>query len=400
MAVDSTVTDADGWHVNLGSFTGGTVIEYAVCVQGDGSEVWANNNNNNYSVTVNADPSIVEWTPAIPSNCFGSTVDVVYSPEDGVLRDATAVQLVYGFFLATATNWNGMAMTATGSNWIATVSIPANSLKLQVSFTDGDGVWDNNDSQNWEIALNDCAGDDSDGDGIPDAWETKYSFSNTNAADAAEDFDGDGIINRYEYIAGTDPTQDSSTLTLEQELDSNGVFRLSWPVADIGRRYTLLRSTNLLAAAFEVVQSNIVGTLPFVELTDSAATSKTSCFYKLRAEVPGVENPVPIEWTGHVATDPAAGFWDEGESISVTFETAPIGAAVSADIVYSTDGGSNWSGDPLTQTGSNASNDVWSISLPAQSQGTTLEFALAAMDSAGAQTWNNNNSANYSVTVN
>jgi len=106
MTIDENITDFDGWHVNLGTFAGGTIIEYAVCVQDDNGEVWANNDGNNYSVSVNTaeTPSAVEWTPAIPNNCAGSTVNVAYAPDDGTLRNATAVNLVYGFFFESSTN--------------------------------------------------------------------------------------------------------------------------------------------------------------------------------------------------------------------------------------------------------------------------------------------------------
>ncbi len=48
-------------------------------------------------------------------------------------------------------------------------------------------------------------GPDTDGDGIPDAWEFKY-FGNLTTANALSDFDGDGVKDIDEYTAGTDPT--------------------------------------------------------------------------------------------------------------------------------------------------------------------------------------------------
>jgi hypothetical protein len=49
---------------------------------------------------------------------------------------------------------------------------------------------------------------DSDGDGMPDAWERKY-FGNL-AQTASGDFEGDGITNLQEYQNGTDPTVDNN----------------------------------------------------------------------------------------------------------------------------------------------------------------------------------------------
>lgn len=47
---------------------------------------------------------------------------------------------------------------------------------------------------------------DTDKDGMPDDYETKYGFNPNDPADAALDFDGDGATNLAEYTAGTNPT--------------------------------------------------------------------------------------------------------------------------------------------------------------------------------------------------
>jgi hypothetical protein len=58
---------------------------------------------------------------------------------------------------------------------------------------------------------------DFDGDGISDDWETNY-FGNVNttnnASNALDDSDGDGMSNRDEYIAGTNPTNALSVLKI------------------------------------------------------------------------------------------------------------------------------------------------------------------------------------------
>ena len=48
---------------------------------------------------------------------------------------------------------------------------------------------------------------DSDRDGMPDEWETRYKLDPRVASDANQDADGDGYTNIEEYINGTDPTQ-------------------------------------------------------------------------------------------------------------------------------------------------------------------------------------------------
>lgn len=47
---------------------------------------------------------------------------------------------------------------------------------------------------------------DSDGDGMPDAFEKKYGFNPANPSDKDLDSDGDGFTNYEEFVAKTDPS--------------------------------------------------------------------------------------------------------------------------------------------------------------------------------------------------
>ncbi len=49
-------------------------------------------------------------------------------------------------------------------------------------------------------------GPDSDGDGMPDSWETLYGLSPTSSTDGTKDLDGDGLTNLAEYQNKTNPT--------------------------------------------------------------------------------------------------------------------------------------------------------------------------------------------------
>jgi hypothetical protein len=62
------------------------------------------------------------------------------------------------------------------------------------------------------LAFNISTLGDSDNDGIPDAWETRFGFNTASAADRDLDFDLDGLTNWQEYIAGTDPKDAASSL--------------------------------------------------------------------------------------------------------------------------------------------------------------------------------------------
>ena len=82
---------------------------------------------------------------------------------------------------------------------------------------------------------------DSDGDGLPDDWETFYL--GTLAQEAADDFDGDGMSCAQEYQAGTDPASAASRLWLRTERDLTGQVRVGFPHA-ASRRYALEFTTD------------------------------------------------------------------------------------------------------------------------------------------------------------
>lgn len=67
---------------------------------------------------------------------------------------------------------------------------------------------------------------DSDADGIPDAWETKFGLNPKDASDANKDSNGDGYTNIEKYFNGIDPTRKvdwtnsaNNTDTLKQSLN-------------------------------------------------------------------------------------------------------------------------------------------------------------------------------------
>jgi hypothetical protein len=61
---------------------------------------------------------------------------------------------------------------------------------------------------------------DSDGDGIPDAWEKKFGLNPNDASDANKDSNGDGYTNIEKYFNGIDPTQKTDWTKPENNKDT------------------------------------------------------------------------------------------------------------------------------------------------------------------------------------
>ncbi len=58
----------------------------------------------------------------------------------------------------------------------------------------------------WPDLKSRAAPPDTDGDGMPDAWEIRYGLNPHDPADGSKDLDGDGYTSVEEYLNGTDPT--------------------------------------------------------------------------------------------------------------------------------------------------------------------------------------------------
>ncbi len=91
-------------------------------------------------------------------------------------------------------------------------------------------------------------GIDSDGDGLPDAWEqavlSKTGGQGLKAVNPSGDLDGDGLSNLNEYLAGTyafDP-KDGFSLKIAQTQGTSSVLEF---VTVRGRSYSILASHNM-----------------------------------------------------------------------------------------------------------------------------------------------------------
>lgn len=134
---------------------------------------------------------------------------------------------------------------------------------------------------------------DGDGDGIPNMYEDGVNYlSSTNANDGGLDQDGDGISNRDEYLAGTDPDDDGDYPGL------GGVTRgtvdgvkVEFPT-EVGRDYFVWYSNDqLVQPTWMLATTNpIAGTGGLVEWVDDGNVTTphpgaTNRVYRIQAQL-------------------------------------------------------------------------------------------------------------------
>ena len=124
---------------------------------------------------------------------------------------------------------------------------------------------------------------DSNGNGIPDAWEVLFFGKITNVNDQT-DFDRDGLSDYREHLSGTDPTDPDSSVAIvppsAQDPETGGVV-LRWHSVS-GGTYRIERAQALLAPySFSRVGLDQAAVPPLNVYTDYPSAGATSLFYRL-----------------------------------------------------------------------------------------------------------------------
>lgn len=127
--------------------------------------------------------------------------------------------------------WTGAAEhLASATSAVTTITMPASNITVTATYADRD----------------------TDGDGMDDDWETTYLGGLKN--DGTSDSDGDGMADREEFIAGTNPAESNSVFkVISIRMGSPTV--LNWSGVS-GRVYSVYWSTNL-TGGFQCLESNI-----------------------------------------------------------------------------------------------------------------------------------------------
>jgi hypothetical protein len=152
-----------------------------------------------------------------------------------------------------------------------TVLAPASNLVLRAVDVNGHS----GDASAIEVA----AGADSDGDGLPDAWEQQ--FFGSDSAQAAEDSDADGLSNLQEYHSGTNPVDAASLPHITGVEMTPAGLRVSFSAVP-ARRYQIERCDDLLSGEWRPIAEPATASGAVGQIIDPSGHGARQHFYRIR----------------------------------------------------------------------------------------------------------------------
>ena len=181
-----------------------------------------------YSAAPNSLP-----TPSAPflTSLSGSKVEVSWNPVGGLDIDA------YLLFL----QGSSTPVEVTGESHIAGGFASGSTVAVRIAYRITSGQV----SEPSATTVTTTWGEDSNLNGLPDDWETSYWGDNESLWPGGNvDSDGDGEINRNEFLAGTNPTNADDVLRIWLSNSEQGIWA-NWPTTP-GRFYKLQVSRDLV----------------------------------------------------------------------------------------------------------------------------------------------------------
>ena len=140
------------------------------------------------------------------------------------------------------------------------------------------------------MAINRQPGEqDSNGDGIPDSWYTRYGFNPSGPSIASDDNDSDGALNREEWIVDTNPTNINSHFPNEvYQISGEAGLQLLVPAPTTNSRlydawFATQLENNIVWTPHNL---NVQGAANGGEISLSVTNIQTNAFYRIGVKVP------------------------------------------------------------------------------------------------------------------
>jgi glycosidase len=359
LAKARVIGNNDLLNANLGRFPGGTSLQFAVeLVDSNGVAKWDSNNGANFSRTVQFGTLAIGWSGRVNHWPLDGTLeagdDFWINVESWPQGAGVGGEVVYT--TNNGSSWASKPLVfrnAQDNNdfWNANLGNFPAGTKIQyavklVDTTNGEH-WHNNEDANFSATVN---GQLSSLTEVDAPRATGRSLAEKPRV--ALRFSGNGSL-----VMDADGRNAANTYTIEQTdslASGNWTTLRTIPAGDESAVWDLLNSGNL--------------------------AGKARGFFRVRAT--GGESEQVIE------NNPAR------VSISANKD-----GATAANLVYTTDGGQTWFTTLMLKSDDANGKDTWSIDLPAQARGTSIQYAIELVDQQGNSRWMNNAGNDYRASV-
>ena len=233
---------------------------------------------NDAAPDADAGPNNYQNFPAVTNALQGSTVlqgRLVSGPSQTYRCEFFAINVPQGAIFLGATN---LTTGASGTNLFTNVVLPATAPTGSLVIATATDTNGNSSELSPGVVVKQAV--DTDGDGLWDTWE-QQNFGSL-ALNGSGDNDVDGRNNYYEFVSDTQPTNAASFFRLASI--TNGLpHHPSW-LSSAARWYDVEFSTNLLSSTWSNLVVNIAGVGGPLSVPDSS--DQTDRFYRVRAKIP------------------------------------------------------------------------------------------------------------------
>ena len=215
------------------------------------------------AITLTGSTRIQGYLPSAPSR----TYRLEFFAADAFIRE--------GRFFLGATN------VTTAANGTGTFSVVLNGYAATSRWITATATDPSNNTSEFSAQLRATLAADTDGDGMPDFWESQFGLNPAVSNAPGADLDADGASDYAEYIAATSPN-DASSLLEVAGLSPGATNVVTFPTSPY-RTYNLEFATNV-TSAWSLQATNVLGNGLLGSARNVAPTSPAN--YRVRAVVP------------------------------------------------------------------------------------------------------------------
>lgn len=316
---------------------------------------------------------------AVQTECGPDVLTITYDPAGGPLEGAAGVHIGIGY--DGFQGHTGGPMTLVEGKYEFVYAHSNAQTEIEFYFHDGQEprTYDNNNGQNWGVLVAGCG---VSGEALTWVGGTyHWPQENIAANDAiwvnthSEPLNAGGAA---AIVFSTDGgnTWESRAMTHAGTTENNH----DWWNINLGTfpAGTTIRYATMVAGAQNTLWDNNGGNDHQLQVGESTSS---------------------LQWIGNTYHWPTNGAITSADDLWINIEAYPIGGAVSGKVVYSSDGGANWSLAELNPNGTNTQNDLWHVNLGTFAPNATIRYALVLFDADGGESWDNNNGNDYLAQV-